>query len=214
MRSLGNNLKQIHKQIQGNCVNNIRYLSIYKDNGQCHGHDYTAKAEFTKKIPSGDTKHRHVCNHCGFIYYSNPKIATGILCTYKDKILLTLRNIDPKKGYWCFPGGFLESGESPEDGAIREVWEECGVEIKLGSLIGVYSVPIVDQVMMYYRGYLNNDNFDLGMECQDAKLFNYDDIPWQDIAFDANKRSLKFWNLNKDNDAVECFTFREHVHLE
>ena len=95
--------------LNGIVINN-RYVAVYRDHGQCHGHDYTAKAEFTKKIPSGDTKHRHVCNHCGFIYYSNPKIATGVLCTYKDKILLTLRNIAPKKGFWCFPGGFLESG--------------------------------------------------------------------------------------------------------
>ena len=86
--------------------------------------------------------------------------------------------------------------------------------MKLGSLIGVYSVPVVDQVMMYYRGELKNDNFNLGFECKEAKLFDYNNIPWEDIAFDANKRSLKFWNDNRNNGAVECFTFREHSHLE
>ena len=75
---------------------------IHKRFAQCTGHDYTAKSSFSRVIPAGDTKERQVCDHCGFIYYSNPKIATGVLCTYKDKILLTKRNIEPQYGFWCF----------------------------------------------------------------------------------------------------------------
>lgn len=127
---------------------------------------------------------------------------------------MTKRNINPRKGFWCFPGGFLESGEAPEDGAVREVYEEVGVNVILGNLIGVYSVPVVDQVMLYYRGELINDNFNIGYECEEAKLFDYNEIEWDKIAFDANKRSLQFWNNNRNNDAVEVFTFREHQFLK
>eukprot|EP01084_Bolivina_argentea_P038656 71488_1 len=197
--------KAVYKyhSIKSKYIANKRYFDVYRENG-----NYATKTSFSKKIPSGDSKERHVCNHCGFIEYSNPKIATGILATHNNKILLTQRNIDPGRGLWCFPGGFLESGESPHDGIIREIREEIGADIILGPLIGVYSVPYVDQIMLYFRGELKNEIFNLGEECQDAKLFDYNEIQWDKIAFDANKMCLKFWENNQDNNAVEMFTFR------
>eukprot|EP00483_Globobulimina_turgida_P000891 UN00892 len=189
-------------------VNSVILLSVNKRHFDIHARAANGKTSFSKRIPSGDSKERDVCNNCDFIHYSNPKIATGVIATYSNKIVLTKRNIEPGFGLWCLPGGFLESGESPQDGAIREVWEEIGAEIMVGSLIGVYSVPFIDQIMLYFRGELKNDTFNLGHECQEVQLFEYDEIEWNQIAFNANKKCLKFWENNRDNHAVELFTFR------
>lgn len=81
-----------------------------------------------KKI---DRKKRLVCSQCGFILYRNSKPAVGALILEGETILLTLRAFEPFKGYWDIPGGFLEPGESPENGLKRELREELGLRCKV-----------------------------------------------------------------------------------
>ena len=73
-----------------------------------------------RQIPAGDTQPRLVCPDCGYIAYENPKIVVGSVCTSDDRVLLCRRAIDPRKGFWTLPAGFLELNESPHDGALRE----------------------------------------------------------------------------------------------
>jgi len=65
-----------------------------------------------------------VCGSCGYVIYINPIPATCQVVLNGREILLTLRGAEPHKGEWCLPGGFIEWGESPEEGAKRELFEE------------------------------------------------------------------------------------------
>ena len=87
--------------------------------------------QLKEEIPLGDNRKRFCCKACGTIHYSNPKLVTGCLLTYEDKILLCERAIEPRKGFWTFPSGFMENGETAEEGAAREAYEEAYAEAKI-----------------------------------------------------------------------------------
>jgi ADP-ribose pyrophosphatase YjhB (NUDIX family) len=101
---------------------------------------------FQKKTPEGDDKERDVCGHCGFIDYKNPKIVVGAVLVHQGRVLLCRRAIEPRRGYWTLPAGFLELGETVEDGARREAFEEALVRPALDRVLAVYSVPRISQV--------------------------------------------------------------------
>ena len=74
---------------------------------------------FARRTPEGDDHERDVCLHCGFIDYRNPKIVVGSVLAFEEKILLCRRAIEPRRGFWTLPAGYLEIGERVEDGARR-----------------------------------------------------------------------------------------------
>ena len=82
-----------------------------------------AAVEFT--VPEGDDRARHVCPACGTIHYQNPKIVVGCIPAWEDRILLCRRAIEPRYGFWTLPAGFMENGETSQQGAARETLEEA-----------------------------------------------------------------------------------------
>ncbi len=96
-------------------------------------------ADLRTEVPKGDTRPRLVCGQCGDIHYRNPKIVAGCLPIWEDKVLLCRRAIEPRAGYWNVPAGFLELGETVEDGAMREVWEEAEAKVKIHGLQTVFT---------------------------------------------------------------------------
>ena len=92
-------------------------------------------------IPEGDSRTRFICGGCGRIHYRNPRIIAGCIALWDGKILLCKRAIEPRKGYWTIPGGFLEEGELVEDGAARETLEEACAKVKIKSLHSVQHLP-------------------------------------------------------------------------
>jgi NADH pyrophosphatase NudC (nudix superfamily) len=76
------------------------------------------------KVPADDERPRYVCPSCGTIHYQNPKLVVGCIPVWEDQILMCRRNIEPRKGYWTLPAGFLENGETTAAGARRETLEE------------------------------------------------------------------------------------------
>ena len=77
------------------------------------------------EVPAGDNRPRHVCGDCGSIHYLNPKMVVGTVPEWEGRLLLCRRAIEPRYGYWTLPAGFLESGETMEEGAYREAREEA-----------------------------------------------------------------------------------------
>lgn len=142
----------------------------------------TADLPFSVRIPDGDNRPRNVCDTCGFIAYVNPKIVVGAVAASGGRILLCRRAIDPRKGHWTIPAGFLEEGESLEQGAAREAREEANAEIAIDALLAVYSVPHISQVQIFYRAALLTGATP-GIESLETRLFAWDDIPWNDLAF-------------------------------
>jgi ADP-ribose pyrophosphatase YjhB (NUDIX family) len=145
-----------------------------------------------QRIPDdGDTRERAVCPACNTIHYQNPLNVVGTVPYWGDKVLLCKRNIEPRKGKWTLPAGFLELGETTAQGAARETDEEAGARIELEGLFTVISVARVGQVHLFYRARLLSDQFAPGTETMEAQLYAEDDIPWDEIAFRTVKETLE-----------------------
>ncbi|WP_417449488.1 NUDIX hydrolase [Kordiimonas sp.] len=138
---------------------------------------------FEKRVPDGDERERLVCSDCGFIHYENPRIIAGAVVEHAGKILLCRRAIFPQKGRWTIPAGFLENGEAPDEGAAREAYEEATANIEITDLLAVYSVRHISQVHLMYRATLKTPEFAPGIESLEVALFDWEDIPWDELAF-------------------------------
>lgn len=147
--------------------------------------------EFERKVPEGDNVERHVCSRCGHIHYVNPKIVVGSVCSWHGRILLCRRAIEPRHGFWTIPAGYLEEHEAPADGARREAHEEAFAEIRIDRLLAVYSVPRISQVQLIYRSALVDGRFGAGTESLESRLFAWEEIPWNELAFPS-----VFWALH------------------
>lgn len=160
---------------------------------------------FTSRVPQGDNRAREVCDHCGFVDYVNPRIVTGVVATWEDQVLLCRRAIDPRKGCWTVPAGFLEQGETPEEGAVREAAEEAGAAVLIDDLLGVYSVPRISQVHMMFRGRLAEGAIAAGEESLEARLFLWDEVPWDDLAFPSVDAALRHFGEVRGTAAFPTF---------
>ena len=134
-------------------------------------------------IPEGDDRPRLTCPDCGYIEYHNPKVVVGAICTWEEKILLCRRAIEPRIGHWTLPAGFMELDETMAVGAAREVWEEARAEIEINRLVGIYEIPHVSHVYVFFSAQMTGPSFAAGPESQDVGLFSWSEIPWDDLAF-------------------------------
>ena len=142
------------------------------------------------KVPEGDTRERLVCETCGFVHYDNPKIVVGAVCAWDDTLLLCRRAIEPRRGYWTIPAGYIELNETVAEGAAREVLEEAGATIEIEGVIAVYSIPRISQVQVIHAARLTSPRLAPGPESLDARLVRWDRIPWDDLAFPSVRWAL------------------------
>lgn len=152
-------------------------------------------ASVVYRLPDdGDTKPRAVCSACSTVHYENPLNVVGTVPVWGPdggRVLLCLRNIEPRRGKWTLPAGFMELGETTAEGAHRETVEEAGAVIELGPLFTLMNVARVGQVHLYYRARLLSDQFAPGIETIEARLFTEDQVPWDDIAFRTVRETLE-----------------------
>lgn len=144
-------------------------------------------------VPDGDNRLRHVCDHCGTIHYQNPKIVTGCIPEWNDEILLCRRAIEPKKGLWTLPAGFMENQETNMEGAAREANEEANADVRDMSLFAIFSIPHINQVYTFYRGTLHEGKASAGDESEEVALVAEQDIPWDKLAFPVVIETLKLY---------------------
>ncbi len=145
----------------------------------------------SSRVPEGDTRVRDCCDRCGAIHYQNPRMVVGTVPVWEDQILLCRRAIEPRRGYWTLPAGFLEMGETAPEGAERETTEEAGARITIGPLFTMLDVIHVGQVHIFYRAELLDTRFDPGVESIEVALFREADIPWSEIAFPTVSLTLE-----------------------
>jgi len=137
-----------------------------------------------RTVPEGDDRERLTCPDCGFIAYENPKIVVGSVVHHDGRILLGRRAIDPRRGFWTLPAGYLELGETPVEGARREAEEEARATIEIEGLLAVYAIRRISQVQLIHRArLLDPDRVAAGPESLEVGLFGWRDIPWTEIAF-------------------------------
>jgi len=136
-----------------------------------------------RTVPEGDNRERLVCPDCGFINYENPLIVAGAVVVEEGRVLLCRRAIEPRRGFWTIPAGFLELNETVAEGAMREAREEALADIVLDGLLGVYTITRISQVQMIYAAHLAQPGFGAGEESLEVRLFDWDNIPRDEIAF-------------------------------
>lgn len=112
------------------------------------------------------------------------------------------RAIPPRTGYWTLPAGYLEQGETAEAGAMREAWEETRARITLDGLIGLYSIPRISLIQLIYRARLNTPDVAPGPESLEVALYDWADIPWDEIAFPSVR-----WALNHAREIGDSAVF-------
>jgi ADP-ribose pyrophosphatase YjhB (NUDIX family) len=157
-------------------------------------------------VPAGDNRQRYVCLHCDIVHYQNPRIVAGTLPTYQDQVLLCKRAIEPRKGYWTLPAGFMENGETTEEGALRETLEEANARIQHPHLYTMIAVPHISQVHIFFQGELADLDFSSGPESLEVQLFDEADIPWKELAFPTTSTTLRRYfsdrlqTINKDQN--------------
>ncbi|MEJ2138494.1 MAG: NUDIX hydrolase [Gammaproteobacteria bacterium] len=158
-------------------------------------------------IPAGDNRLRYVCSRCDAVSYQNPKVVVGCVTEFGNRILLCKRAIEPRLGYWTVPAGFMELGETLEQGAARETLEEACANIQVGSLLAVVDVLEAGQVHVFFRGKSIDGHYGAGDESIATSLYAPEDIPWPEIAFRSGYIALKQFFAQKE-------TGTEWVHTE
>jgi ADP-ribose pyrophosphatase YjhB (NUDIX family) len=165
-------------------------------------HPPAARGPTVLAIPQGDNRERLVCPDCGFVHYENPKIVVGSVCLWQERFLLCRRAINPRHGFWTLPAGYLELNEATAAGAIREAWEEAQARIVIDGLLAVYDIPRISQVQVIYRAHLEAMEFAAGPESLEVKLFGWEEIPWDDLAFPSVR-----WALDHYRESVTSGDF-------
>ena len=125
-------------------------------------------------------KNRKNCPSCGFVDYRNPLPCVSIIGIKKDKIVLIKRGIEPSKGSWAPPSGFMEYGEPPEETALREFYEETSLKAKIIKLLGVYSQHTEiygNLVIITFLVQITGGKIKAGDDAEEASFFNIDEIP-------------------------------------
>ncbi|WP_339669959.1 NUDIX hydrolase [Dasania marina] len=150
-------------------------------------------------IPAGDNRRRYVCSSCEHIHYQNPKVIVGTLPLYEGNVLLCRRAIEPRKGFWTLPAGFMENHETSLEGALRESEEEAGAAVINPVFYRLFDLPHINQVYIFYRGDVAQGRYQAGAESTDVALFSEADIPWAELAFPVITELLKEYFIDRQS---------------
>jgi ADP-ribose pyrophosphatase YjhB (NUDIX family) len=145
----------------------------------------------TSTVPAGDNRPRRVCPACQRVHYENPLIVVGCVPEYRGRILICRRAIEPRRGFWTVPAGFMELNETMEDGAARECLEEALAQVDIGSLLALINIPEAGQVHVFFRALMSSESHGAGEESLEARLVEPAAIPWGDIAFPSTRYALE-----------------------
>lgn len=149
-----------------------------------------------RRSPVGPNQRLHpVCAGCDFVFYLHPKLVAGTLPVRDGRVLLQRRAIEPGRGLWTFPGGYVDWGEDVRDAAVRETLEEVELDVRLDGVHGIYSYPGAPVVIVVFRatvpdGARAGANAD---EVLEVAYFGPDEIPWEALAFPSTHQALRDW---------------------
>ncbi|MGH2427379.1 MAG: NUDIX hydrolase [Candidatus Limnocylindria bacterium] len=144
------------------------------------------------RVLEEDHRPRLVCPE-GHVTWRNPRIVVGTLPLLEGRVHLARRTIEPGAGRWTYPGGYLEVGESAQEGARRETEEETRLLVEIGRLLGAYSRPHVASVTLVYEATVVGGEALPGAETSEVRAFGPDEIPWGELAFSTVESALRDW---------------------
>ena len=138
-----------------------------------------------------EAREEMVCAGCEFVFYVNQKVVAATIPWHEGRLLLTRRAINPAHGKWTFPGGYVDWGETVDAGALRETWEETGLTVELGGLVGVYSYPSTPVVIVVYEATVTGGRLTLCHENDRLEWVTPAEIPWDELAFPSTVAAVR-----------------------
>jgi ADP-ribose pyrophosphatase YjhB (NUDIX family) len=143
---------------------------------------------------AGDERDRHACPACGFVAYVNPRlVVTTLPVTDAGELILLRRGIEPGRGSWAQPGGFLEVDETVAEAAARETIEETGLVVEPGQFIGFYSRLEAAVVVVAFEARIVGGAMTVTPEALEVRAFHPAEIPWSGIVFKTTTWALRDW---------------------
>ncbi len=141
---------------------------------------------------AGEQRNHWYCQRCRVADYDYPAIVVNVFAAHHKRLLWVQRNIEPRRGLWAIPGGFLEKGETLAQGAVRELREEAGVVIPPEQLqfYMTGTVTFINQVYMAFRVSVDTDNCQPGTESMDCRFYSRDECPWDSVGYPEINRSI------------------------
>jgi ADP-ribose pyrophosphatase YjhB (NUDIX family) len=150
---------------------------------------------------AGEDRERLACSKCGHVAYVNPRlVVTTLPITEAGEIVLIRRGIEPGKGSWAQPGGFLEVDETVHQGAIRETWEETGLLVEPGEIVGLYTRLEASVVTIAFEARIVGGSAMPTPEASEVIAFAPERIPWPEIAFKTTMWALSDWLVRRRPD--------------
>jgi ADP-ribose pyrophosphatase YjhB (NUDIX family) len=143
---------------------------------------------------------RPVCATCGFVVYMSPKVSCGVVLERDGRVLLVKRRNEPGRGLWCLPCGFAEADESPEAAAVREAFEETGLRVGIGPLLGAYHYtddPRGAGIMLVYRVMHADGDVIAADDADDAGFFAPDALP--PLSHHTHRRALQDYFTGRED---------------
>lgn len=135
---------------------------------------------------------RRVCPTCDYVHYTDPKVGVGALVTQDHRVLLVKRKMEPERGKWSIPAGFLDHGERPQETAEREVYEETGLRVRIVKLVDVFTNPSQRggaSIFILYSAELQGGEMIAGDDAAEVGFFGLDELP--DLAFASTQAAIR-----------------------
>jgi ADP-ribose pyrophosphatase YjhB (NUDIX family) len=134
-----------------------------------------------------------VCEACGRIHYVDPKIAVGVAVFRNNKILLVRRSMEPGRGRWSVPGGYVDIGRDPRAEAAREVMEEAHVVVDVGAVVDVFKNPPEEgnTIFVLYAARWVSGEPEPGDDADEAGFFAPDELP--PLTFASTHAAIAGW---------------------
>lgn len=146
------------------------------------------------RIPAGDDQQRECCNQCDYIHYVNPRILVSCIIHSDSKLLWIRRGLEPRKGFWAMPAGFMEHGESLQEATIRELKEETGLTIDPNTLelCVLSSLTFINEVYVVFRSYHREIELTPpSQEIQHIAWLGEEDVPWDQLAYPDTEHYMR-----------------------
>ena len=151
---------------------------------------------------------RRVCPHCHLVFFHDLKVAVGALITNGNRVLLVRRAVNPERGKWALPAGYMEHDEAPLTALRREVAEETGLDITVTRLLDVFPLTNPDArgvIIMYQARPVGEvpEHPSAADDIDAARWFAPEEIRWQDLAFESTRSILRRWCENSDHQGAD-----------
>jgi len=137
---------------------------------------------------------RPVCTLCDHIVYFNPGVAVAVCILQDDQILLVRRGMEPMRGYWAMPAGFMEYDEDPKAAARREVLEETGLDVRIDRLLDVFHTSSdggLANLVITYAASITGGTMQAQDDAEDVAWFTKDNVP--PVAFLPSQTIVQRW---------------------